>query len=177
MTSDRAEIAEAITAIARILADDAYPAADRAELSSMHVDFDRPAAYWRLLMMAVPEAWRNSETKEAGWAAILQAMAIMTPFSHNPALPFGAALFRIKFTARRLQSLVSSGEDMIHIGICHAAQIAAEHGLAFDWADPAILLLSEDVAERREIRDRINRAYYAALQRADDAKDVAKDKP
>ena len=75
------------------------------------------AAFWKLLTKHDPV---GAVYNEAGWAALIQAIAILTPKGRDPAkqsahaysLPMGQALCRAEFTELRLARLLSAAPDL-----------------------------------------------------------------
>ena len=75
------------------------------------------AAFWKLLARHSPVRTAHDES---GWAALIQAIALLTPKGRDPAkqsahdysLPMGQVLCRAKFTELRLARLLSAAPDL-----------------------------------------------------------------
>ncbi len=134
------------------------------------LDPDAPAApeYWRLLAeLAGGAAGRGSER---GWALVMAGMARMAPQAHQGGHDFapGRVLALAGFPETRLLRLLRAEP---HSPTFDRAVRAAVGWLAagarpVDWTRLAALLLTREPGRAEDIRRRIARDYYAALDSA-----------
>ena len=122
------------------------------------------AAFWKLTAEYAPnDVMRN----EVEWAALLQAIAILTPkgraankkSAHDRKLPMGRAIYNAKFSELRLSSLLAAGGDLRReraIRVCR--RLAASEQNRFDLVTLArFILFGDDQTDRR-----IASEYYRA---------------
>ena len=132
------------------------------------------AAFWRLLANFKPiGATRN----EFGWAALIQAIAILTPKGRDPgkrsahdySLSMGRVLFDAGLSELRLARMLAAGPDVrpeVAIRICR--RLAAREAIPFNLVTLGdFVLYGGDRTARRIARD-----YYRA---DDDAKRGSQD--
>ena len=122
------------------------------------------AAYWKIL--AQQDA-RVGSSNESSWAALIQAIAVLTPkgkrpdrqSAHNPAVPFGAALHAAEISELRLARLLNTPRHLrpeASVRICRRLVSAGQS--RFDLRDLYGVLLSERGWPVRKIA----RDYYRA---------------
>ena len=121
------------------------------------------AAFWKLLTEYAPnEAARN----EAGWAALVQAIAILTPKgraagkpSAHGRLPMGNALYNARLSEVRLARLLAATTALRRERTIRACrQLAAGEHHRFDLVTLAHFILFGDEQTTRTIA----REYYSA---------------
>ena len=121
------------------------------------------AAFWKLLVRHNPVAAHN----EAGWAALIQAIAILTPKGRDPdkqsahdySLPMGRALCNAGFSELRLARLLSSAPEMRpEVAVRACRRLAASESNRFDLVTLGYFVLSG--RDRTDLR--IARDYYRA---------------
>lgn len=122
------------------------------------------AAFWKLMAECAPH---DAAKNEAGWAALLQAIAILTPkgaetarrAAHDPDICMGEALCNANVSELRLARLLSAPKEMqrdLAIRLCRRLS-ATEHD-RFDLRTLArLILFGDDKTNRRIARD-----YYRA---------------
>ena len=121
------------------------------------------AAFWQIMASHAPEGLGRNE---AGWAAVLQAIAILTPkgtdadrqSAHTPAVPMGAALRDASVTELRLAALLNAraAKRAEHaVRLCR--RLARTEQRRFDLRTLARFILygTDDTARR------IAREYYS----------------
>lgn len=122
------------------------------------------AAYWKILAQLDV---RVGPSNEWAWAALVQAIAVLTPKGnrsdrqspHNPTLPFGAALHAADISELRLARLLNSPRPLrpeASVRICRRL-VSAGQG-RFDLRDLYGVLLNERGWPVRKIA----RDYYRA---------------
>lgn len=122
------------------------------------------AAYWKILAQL---DIRTGPALEPAWAALVQAIAVLTPkgerperqSAHNPAIPFGAALFAAEISELRLARLLNTPRSLrpeASVRICRRLASAGHN--RFDLKDLYGLLLNERDWPLRKIA----REYYRA---------------
>ena len=128
------------------------------------------AAFWKLLVAHNPVAAQ----KELGWAALMQAIAILTPkggrhekqSAHDYSLPMGRALGQAGFSELRLARLLSATPELRpEAAVRTCRRLAAGEYNRFDLVTLGdFVLFGGDLTDRRIARD-----YYrarAATERA-----------
>ena len=122
------------------------------------------AAFWKLTAEHAPRGARNNE---AGWAALLQAIAILTPKgaeanrrpAYEPTIRMGAALCDAGVSELRLARLLSAPKEMrrdLAVRLCR--RLSATEYDRFDLRTLArLILVGDDKTNRRIARD-----YYRA---------------
>ena len=123
------------------------------------------AAYWKILARLDVRA---GPANEAAWAALIQAIAVLTPkgkrperqSAHNPAIPFGAVLHAAEISELRLARLLNTPRSLrpeASVRICRRLAASAGHN-RFNLKDIYELLLNKrDWPLRKIARD-----YYRA---------------
>ena len=122
------------------------------------------AAFWKLTARYVPsEAAKN----EYGWAALIQAITILTPkgrdpnkkSAHDPRVPLGRALYKSVFSDLRLARLLGATTELRRLLAVRACRRMAAAGQnRFDLVTLAFFILfGDDQTDRR-----IARHYYRA---------------
>ena len=130
------------------------------------------AAFWKL---AAEHASSGADRDERGWAALLQAIAILTPKgretdrtpAHDPKVPMGAALYGAEVSELRLARLLGAPRGMrrgLALRLCR--RLAATEHKRFDLRTLEELILFDDCTSRRIARD-----YYRAEAKARRASD------
>ena len=108
------------------------------------------AAFWKLIAEHVPNA---AERNLVGWAAVLQAIAILTPkgrdpqkkSAHDRQLPMGSALYKAGLSELRLASLLAATSDRRRERAIRACRrIAASELNRFDLVTLAQFILFGD---------------------------------
>ena len=121
------------------------------------------AAFWKLTTQYAPAAARD----EAGWAALLQAIAILTPKGRSPnkkpahdrQVPMGSALHKAGLSELRLATLLAATTERRRESaprVCR--RLAAGEQNRFDLVTLARFILFGDESTDR----RIARHYYRA---------------
>ena len=130
------------------------------------------AAFWKLAAKFAPGAARDEE----GWAALIQAIAILTPKgreadrrpAHDPTIPMGAALYDAGVSDLRLARLLGAPKEMrrdLAVRICR--RLAATEHKRFHLRTLAeLILFGSENTNRRIARD-----YYRAEAKAGRASD------
>ena len=122
------------------------------------------AAFWKLLTRHIPvRAARN----EAGWAALIQAIAVLTPKGRDPekqsahdySLPMGRALSDAGFSELRLARLLSAAPGLRRdVAVRTCRRLAAGEPNRFNLVTLGeFILFGGDHTDRRIARD-----YYRA---------------
>lgn len=131
------------------------------------------AAFWRL---AAEYASSGAARDETGWAAFVQAIAILTPKgretdrtpAHDPKVPMGAALHEAGISELRLARLLDAPREMrrdLAVRLCR--RLAATEHKRFDLRTlEKLILFDDDHTSRRIARD-----YYRAEAKAGRASD------
>ena len=122
------------------------------------------AAFWKLIAEYDPnDAVRN----ETGWAALIQAIAVLTPkgrdpdkkSAHDPLLPMGRALYTAGVSELRLARLLAASTDLrreLTIRVCRRLAASAQN--RFDLLTLVrFILFGDDKTDRQIARD-----YYRA---------------
>ena len=131
------------------------------------------AAFWKLTAEHAPIA---ASQDEKGWAALIQAIAILTPkgreadrrSAHDPTIPMGATLYEAGISELRLARLLGAPREMrrdLAVRICR--RLAATEHKRFHLRTLAELILFE----RENTDRRIARDYYRAEAKAGRASD------
>ena len=125
------------------------------------------AAFWKL---AAEYASSGAARDEAGWAALIQAIAILTPKgretdrrpAHDPTIPMGAALYEAGVSELRLARLLGAPREMrrdLALRLCR--RLAATEHKRFHLRTLAeLILFGSENTNRRIARD-----YYRAEAR------------
>ena len=132
------------------------------------------AAFWKLLARYDPVgATRN----ESGWAALIQAIAILTPKGRDPkkrpahdySLSMGQVLFDAGFSELRLARMLAAAPDMrLELAIRICRRLAAREPNRFNLVTLGYFVLyGSDSTDRRIARD-YYRADAAARRRSQD---------
>ena len=129
-------------------------------------------AFWNLMTRHGPD--QPGDKVEARWAAIIQAIAILTPkgrspekvSAHDPTRPMGAALHDAGISELRLARLLAAPRPMrgsLTVRLCR--RLAASERCRFDLRTLAqFILFGGDRTDRR-----ISRDYYCAEAKAERA--------
>ena len=133
------------------------------------------AAFWKL---AAEHASSGAVRDETGWAALVQAIAILTPKgreigrtpAHDPKVSMGAALHEAGISELRLARLLDAPREMrrdLALRLCR--RLAATEHKRFDLRTlEKLILFGSDRTSRRIARD-----YYRAEAEARRASDVS----
>ena len=125
------------------------------------------AAFWKLAAEYAPGAARDEE----GWAALIQAIAILTPkgreadrrSAHDPTVPMGAALYEAGVSELRLARLLGAPKEMRRdLAVRACRRLAATEHKRFDLRTLAKLILFDN----EKTNHRIARDYYRAEAQA-----------
>lgn len=170
MTRQENPLASAVDALAGMLCSEHFPKGDLAELRRMRPELP-PAAFWRMLVEYVPEAYRRDDRQERAWSVLLQAMAVMAPAAHAPGVAlgkvFGALAANNEATERRFWTLLRSRGEQLEDQIRLLARFLASKERRVDWYGPARLLLAPDEAGRDEVCRYLARTFYFQSARTD----------
>ena len=131
------------------------------------------AAFWKL---AAEHASSGAVWDETGWAALVRAIAILTPKgretgrtpAHDPKISMGAALYGAGVSELRLARLLNAPREMrrdLAIRLCR--RLAATEHKRFDLRTLGKLILFDDDHTNHEIA----RDYYRAEAKAGRASD------
>ncbi len=121
------------------------------------------AAFWKLAADYAPGGARD----EAGWAALIQAIAILTPkgretdrrSAHDYNIPMGAALYKAGVSELRLARLLGAPKEMRRdLAIRACRRLAATEHKRFDLRTLAKLILFDS----EKTNHGIARDYYRA---------------
>lgn len=123
------------------------------------------AAFWKLMAEHAPHRAANQEPH---WAALLQAIAILTPKGaeadrrpvHEPAIPMGAALCDARVSELRLARLLGAPKDAqrdLAVRLCRRLS-TTEHGRFHLRTLANLILCDDDETSRRIARDYYSRA-------------------
>ena len=124
-------------------------------------------AFWRVLARYRPN--RATERVEA-WAALVQAIAVLTPrghaqpkpAAHDPRRPLGAALADAKLSEARLSQLLSTnGARQRHLALGACRRIAKATRSRVDVRTLCALILEGG----EEVGDQIGAEYWRAVER------------
>ena len=124
------------------------------------------AAFWKLAAEHAPGAARDEE----GWAALIQAIAILTPKgretdrspAHDRTIPMGTALYKAGVSDLRLARLLDAPREMrrdLAVRLCR--RLAATDHKRFDLRTLADLILYGS-EKTKKTNHRIARDYYRA---------------
>ena len=166
MQLDTSSLASAVVGVAREIA--ALEPGPAAALRRGPLTGAGTAALWKLLAQYAP----SDRLDEAGWGALIQAVAILTPkgkptgenatrrqSAHAPELSMGAVLHAADISEVRLARLLTAPTQMrrqLSIRLCR--RLAAADQRRFDLVTLArFMLYGDDRARRRIARD-----YYRA---------------
>ena len=131
------------------------------------------AAFWKL---TAEHASSDDVRDETGWAALIQAIAILTPkgreadrrSAHDPTIPMGATLYEAGISDLRLARLLGAPREMrrdLAVRLCR--RLAATEHRRFDLRTlEELILFGGDHTSRRIARD-----YYRAEAKAGRASD------
>ena len=136
------------------------------------------AAFWKLTAEHAPRA---AARNESGWAALIQAIAILTPKgteadrkpAHEPAIPMGAALYDAGVSKLRLARLLAAPKEIqrdLALRLCRRLS-GTEHGRFHLGTLASLILFGKEETNRKIARD-----YYSRAQAKDRAK-RASDEP
>lgn len=122
------------------------------------------AAFWKLTAEHVPNEVRKNEE---GWAALIQAIAILTPKGRDPnkkpahdrRLPMGTALYKANFSELRLARLLAATSELRRdLAVRACRRLATTGQNRFDLVTLAyFVLFGHDKTDRR-----IASHYYRA---------------
>ena len=139
------------------------------------------AAFWKL---AAEHASSGAAQDETGWAALVQAIAILTPKgretdrtpAHDPKVSMGAALYGAGVSELRLARLLNAPREMrrdLAVRLCR--RLAATEHKRFDLRTlEKLILFDDDYTNHRDDptnHRRIARDYYRAEAKAGRASD------
>ena len=124
------------------------------------------AAFWKLMAKHAPHRTANDEPR---WAALLQAIAILTPKgaesdrkpAHEPNFSMGAALYDAEVSELRLARLLGAPKEMqrdLAVRLCRRLS-TTEHGRFHLRTLASLILFGDDETNRRIARD-----YYFRAQ-------------
>ena len=132
------------------------------------------AAFWKLLARHNPVGAAHDEV---GWAALIQAIAILTPKGRDPAkqsahdysLPMGRALCKAEFSELRLARLLSAAPELRRgVAVRTCRRLAAGEFNRFNLVTLGeFVLFGGDHTDRRIARD-YYRAHAAAERTSED---------
>ncbi len=116
------------------------------------------AAFWQLMATHQPRT-----NDDAGWAALIQGIAILTPkgtdpnkkSAHEYRLPMGSALSKAKFLELRLARLLNAPKEMrrdLAVRLCRRLS-RTEHSRFNLETLARFILFSDDETDRRIARD------------------------
>lgn len=138
----------------------ALSSGDTAALRRM--DPRRPeAAFFKIEGLMLPDL---SDESELRWAAITVGLALLGDL-HRPASRFGSALAAAGYSDLRFTRLLRADGERLIDELPMVARFLTAKGTPVDWADAATLILSAGGTREREIRRRVARDYYAAIER------------
>ena len=137
------------------------------------------AAFWKLAAEYAPG---GAARDEAGWAALIQAIAILTPkgretdrrSAHDHTIPMGAALYKAGVSELRLARLLDAPREMrrdLTVRLCR--RLAATEHKRFHLRTLAKLILDGSEKTNR----RIARDYYRAEAEAKHGAGHTSDEP
>ena len=121
------------------------------------------AAFWKLAAEYAPGTARDEE----GWAALIQAIAILTPkgreadrrSAHDPTVPMGAALYKAGVSELRLARLLGAPKELRRdLAVRACRRLAATEHKQFHLRTLAELILHGS----EETNRRIARDYFRA---------------
>ena len=131
------------------------------------------AAFWKLLASHHPVAAHD----EPGWAALIQAVALLTPKgrppekrpAHDPSLPMGRALYEAGFSELRLARLLSAVSELRReVAVRTCRRLAAGEFNRFNLVTLGeFVLFGGDRTDRQIARD-YYRAHAAAARESQD---------
>jgi CRISPR system Cascade subunit CasA len=135
-------------------------------------DDDASGAQWEALRDSrMLDDWREFSADERGRLVTVAVSAVLLRGRHNPAIPFGAALFRVGLSERRLAELLAAGLPELRSSLPRLARRMAAGNVEGNWRQPCRLLWfadrDQDAADRE--RAMINRAFFATLRREEQA--------
>lgn len=139
---------------------------ERAELRRCWQGPGRPA-FWRVAVRTLEPAGflgrpESDAESERNWAALLAGLA-ETANLHHPRTHFGQAMAKAGVSEARLLRLLRAEGETLRNTLRGIVRQLAGTGQRFDWAGPALLLLS---ADKRPSRHQIALNYYRSLARA-----------
>ncbi|MGB8930128.1 MAG: type I-E CRISPR-associated protein Cse2/CasB [Anaeromyxobacteraceae bacterium] len=123
-------------------------------------------AFWRLAAEvlvpdgAIPEG-AGRDDAERRWAVILNAIALANGL-YAPRRRMGAALADAGFSELRFVRLLRASGPAVGSAAATAVRYLAAKGEPFDFAELALLVLSDGRADEADVRKRLARSYYAA---------------
>ena len=158
-----------ISRIATRLASDAA-IGDRAALRRLSFETPNAPAFWRIavtdLQSVLPQHSPYREEQERRWAAILGGLAEVAGAGlHVPKRRLGEAAADAKLHEMRLLKLLRAHGDSLLALIRPLAHQLVSKGIPVDWADVALLVLSDGRANEDRVRRDLARSYFSATQR------------
>lgn len=106
-----------------------------------------------------PNARSAMETR---WAAIIVGLAHLGGL-HRSQQRLGRALVEAGFSELRFSRLLRADADRLIDELPMLARFLAAKGVAADWVQAALLVLSADRRDEEDVRRRLARDYYSAL--------------
>lgn len=106
-----------------------------------------------------PNTRREMETR---WAAIIVGLAHLGDL-HRPQQRLGRALVEAGYSDLRFSRLLRADADRLVDELPMLARFLAAKGVAADWVQAALLVLSAGRRDEEDVRRRLARDYYGAL--------------
>ncbi len=149
-----------IARLASVIESDSFSTGDRAALRRMPLNKAPPLAFHRLALRNLPENW---ERNQSDWMTLVAGIAIMTPNAFRPGQGLGEALGNAGYSEARLERLLAADGETRRTLLLRAARFLASKGIAFNWADAAYLLLTQDQQKQEQTNLRIARGFFFSL--------------
>lgn len=151
-----------VPAMSAVLKAEHFPAGELAALKRMALDGPAPLAFHRFILRHVGLPWQ-AESWTPEWRTLICSLAIQRDGGFDPSRPLGESLAGAGFSEHRLERLLASSGETLHILSLRAARQLAAKGITADWRQMAELLFSRNAATRESVNRRIARDYYRAL--------------
>ncbi len=138
---------------------------ERAKLRRLHEGINRPA-FWRIVVRSLEPVYKrellNDELER--WGVILEGLAHLLPF-HRKKSALGRALASAEIHETRVLRLLRAEGESLRALVRPLAHQFSSKGQHVDWADVALLLLSDGHPSADGIRRQFARDFYYTQSR------------
>ncbi|MCB9756490.1 MAG: type I-E CRISPR-associated protein Cse2/CasB [Myxococcales bacterium] len=138
---------------------------ERAELRRLGDGINRPA-FWRIVVRSLEPAYKRElrDDELERWGVVLEGLAHLLPF-HRDKAALGRALASADIHETRVLRLLRAEGDSLRALVRPLAHQLSSKGQHVDWADVALLLLSDGHPSADGIRRQIARDFYYTQNR------------
>ena len=145
--------------------DDKRNVAERAALRHIGGNLNQPA-FWNIVVREIEPAYKQKlrDDELERWGAILEGLAHLLPF-HRDKAALGRSLASADIHETRVLRLLRAEGDSLRALVRPLAHQFSSKGQHVDWADVALLLLSDGHPSADGIRRQIARDFYYTQNR------------